>query len=695
LADGDVVRRITISATGEGIDSTTQSTQALASSVSDLTDKSSAWGNQMGILSTVLTGGVVAGLAGLLDYVVKANKELAGMDTTAHQVGLTLEAFQGIQFGGAIKGLSTDQINSGLERSASLLNDASRNSNSLSKELDANGISLKNSNGQLISENQLLGVAAELVRKAKNPGDQLAIAQMLGFTKEWIPLLEKGSSAIAGLADEAKNAGAMIDDETIKKATEFDDKWRKSSVEFQSYMKAAIADMLPAIDDVIERAAKLIQEVKKKGADLPGSIAKVAADNALSGVGVDPGKGILIDQDGLRGLREFQNSPIFSTDTWVNLGRALSSGIHFNVTPEMAAQNVPGFAASQITEPSYPTAKQMDAAFDKANPPDPGSRAHPADGLTSSDYENASPSKVASKDVANDAVDRAINSLRRHTDQQIADTKAVGLGDAALAGFRAEAAETAAVQANGGKETAAQSAAFAELKTKATEAAGALALAKANNDVSRGRATSLLSPEDVTIANQLKGLYPDVATALNSVQASGLRTNAALSGIASTASSTLTTGLADILDGTKSVSQGFGDMAKSILRSIEEMIIKLLIVGPLMRALQGGLTGGASILGITIPGHAAGTDSSPGGWHMIGEKGPELMNVPRGAQILPNGKMPPGGNTTTIQYNIDAAGADSGTIKRIQDVLNGHAKAITQQSNAMKSAQRMQQSGVG
>jgi len=80
----------------------------------------------LGSLSAILAGTVAAGLSGLLDYVVKANKELADMGNLARQVGLTLADFQGIQFGGAIKGLSTDQINSGLEKSASLLNDASR-----------------------------------------------------------------------------------------------------------------------------------------------------------------------------------------------------------------------------------------------------------------------------------------------------------------------------------------------------------------------------------------------------------------------------------------------------------------------------------------------------------------------------------------------------------------------------------------
>lgn len=125
-----------------------------------------------------------------------------------------------------------------------------------------------------------------------------------------------------------------------------------------------------------------------------------------------------------------------------------------------------------------------------------------------------------------------------------------------------------------------------------------VARAQVKADISFGRQTSLLSPEDVAIAQQLKNLYPDVATALASVEAQGLRTNQALSGLASTASGALTTGLTDILDGTKSVGQGFQDMSKIIIRAIQEMIVKLLIVQPLMQSLQGTLGGSTAGGGI-------------------------------------------------------------------------------------------------
>ena len=43
-----------------------------------------------------------------------------------------------------------------------------------------------------------------------------------------------------------------------------------------------------------------------------------------------------------------------------------------------------------------------------------------------------------------------------------------------------------------------------------------------------------------------------------------------------------------------------------------------------------------SILSTT---YASGTDSAPGGMALVGEKGPEIMHVPRGAQIIPNHKI--------------------------------------------------------
>lgn len=48
---------------------------------------------------------------------------------------------------------------------------------------------------------------------------------------------------------------------------------------------------------------------------------------------------------------------------------------------------------------------------------------------------------------------------------------------------------------------------------------------------------------------------------------------------------------------------------------------------------------------------AQGTDFAPGGMALVGERGPELINLPRGSQVIPNNKL---GSMGTVNININA-----------------------------------------
>lgn len=553
MADsGDVVKRITISATGENIDSTTSSVNSLSDAFDNVSGKSNSYSS---LLASLTGGALVAGFGAVLDYIVKANAGLAEMATTANQVGLSLKDFQSIQFAGAVTGISTDQINAGLEKSASLLNDASRNSNSLSKELDANGISIKNANGSLISENQLLTIAAGLISTAKNPGDQQAIATMLGLTKEWIPLLEKGATSFSGIADAAQAAGAIIDDDTIKKATEFDAAWKQSSAEWSAYMKSAMADLLPYLDDLINRAEQFIQKVKSSGGGLQGIVGSL--DPGLTVGSGDDKKIISIDTDGLnQATQEFRNAPAFSAEFWSSMGSVFSSAIKItsaNAYPvSQDAMNSGAYPKSTGPKNFDDLQKQTDRASD--------------------DEDDASEvfSKVVAKtDDTKSAYDRATSTIQKYIEVTKAASQSVDAGAAEQEKLKAIAELTAAGIKDGlTPAAAALKAQMSSLVPVASAAAEALAKAKIAASISFGASTSLLSSEDVAIATQLKTIYPDVATALNSVEAAGIRTNTALKGLSSSLETNLTSGLASIANGTKSVSAGFHDMATSILMTL-------------------------------------------------------------------------------------------------------------------------------
>jgi phage-related protein len=205
----------------------------------------------------------------------------------------------------------------------------------------------------------------------------------------------------------------------------------------------------------------------------------------------------------------------------------------------------------------------------------------------------------------------------------------------------------------------------------------------------------------VAIAQQLRGLYgDDIPKALASTQASALRLNEATKEVANTISNNLTSSLADVIDGTKTAGQAFQDFSKIVVRAIEEAIIKLLIVGPLMRGLQGGLgglfgvgsiagavgptsLGGAPLIGA----FADGTNSAPGGLARINEQGGEIVNLPNGAQVIPHdvsmalARRGGGGGAFAPVYNIDARGSTM-TESQFRAILADNNRHVLRQANA-------------
>jgi hypothetical protein len=64
-----------------------------------------------------------------------------------------------------------------------------------------------------------------------------------------------------------------------------------------------------------------------------------------------------------------------------------------------------------------------------------------------------------------------------------------------------------------------------------------------------------------------------------------------------------------------------------------------------------GTSAGAGIAG-AIPGFATGTDFAPGGFALVGEHGPEIVNLPRGSQVTPNNRVGMGNTINiTVQGN--------------------------------------------
>lgn len=214
-------------------------------------------------ISTSALTGALKGFAAAftLDKVIRgladANAELVRIGDTAKRVGLDLQRFQELQFAGRSNGLSSKDFGTGLEGLAENLNEARQKENELSKLFSDNNIKLKDRKGEVIGINDALGQVANLVRNAATEFDKIKIAESVGLTRDWVPLLEQGAEAINRQASAARAAGAVIDSDVIQKAKDFERDWSAAIQRWTTLFQANAGVIIGMIDTIIDKASGL------------------------------------------------------------------------------------------------------------------------------------------------------------------------------------------------------------------------------------------------------------------------------------------------------------------------------------------------------------------------------------------------------------------------------------------------------
>ncbi len=146
-----------------------------------------------------------------------------------------------------------------------------------------------------------------------------------------------------------------------------------------------------------------------------------------------------------------------------------------------------------------------------------------------------------------------------------------------------------------------------------------------------------------------------------------------------------------LIDGTKSLN----DVLADTLKRLSQMVLQAALlgdgplaslfgskssgggVGGLLGLITGGLTGGGGSSTVMVgnyamPKFAKGTDFAPGGMALVGENGPEILNIPRGGQVIPNNvlrRSAGGSQAITYAPNIDARGASVETVARLEQMM--------------------------
>jgi hypothetical protein len=130
--------------------------------------------------------------------------------------------------------------------------------------------------------------------------------------------------------------------------------------------------------------------------------------------------------------------------------------------------------------------------------------------------------------------------------------------------------------------------------------------------------------------------------------------------------------VSSIVQGTSSIGEAFSDLFAQISGDLISSGITSALSGLFGAAASGGkpaspglFSGFLGAMGIKT--YASGTRYAAGGLSLVGEAGPELINLRRGAQVHPNGSF--GGNVVTFAPTIHAPGADAAGLQQVRSEM--------------------------
>jgi len=414
----------------------------------------------------------IAGVRSFYDAVGKQTQILVDLEDRAQLAGLSVKEFQATLFAAMSAGVKEKDFFSGLDKISDDLTQASTRATEFGKLFEANGLSIKQQNGELISTKQALADIAGLMQSA-SPQVQQGIARIVGLSKDWIPFLRQGADAIEEQKKKAQDLGIIIDDDTIAKAREFNTQWKEAVAIWDLQFKASLASILPLLTQMAGLASQIIAGIG-------------VASSAV-------GRWTTPDEDKTKSqLNDQINDAYRLREIIAQIG-------------DLGQQSFAGFKGRNLAGllglPEDASIADVDKLLDKlAALYDKPSRL----------YVSPPQSTTQLPDMGQkDGLDKAIESAERHIAVMKANASAVGESEAAMAGLRVEADLYAAAERAGYKDLEQFADKFYDLRERMEQAKAAFDQWKAEGDANFARQTVGLSGVELQIAQIQRRLHGD------------------------------------------------------------------------------------------------------------------------------------------------------------------------------------------
>lgn len=196
----------------------------------------------------------------LARFVTQAAASADQLVNVADRLGITTEKLQELEFAARDANVETGAFDQALSFFTRQLGEASRGSGEFGKLLAANGIAIRDARGELRPMQDVLADYIDLAGKAANE-TELGQISFRGFGRgasDLGTLLKGGAAGLRASAEEARRTGAIMDDLRIRKLAKLDDAFRLAGEHISEVFRELVVSAGPAITGIIGELTKLL-----------------------------------------------------------------------------------------------------------------------------------------------------------------------------------------------------------------------------------------------------------------------------------------------------------------------------------------------------------------------------------------------------------------------------------------------------
>lgn len=177
------------------------------------------------------------------------------LDDLAEKTGIAAEQLSVLRYAGEVVGTPLEAIATGAKKLAVSMTEAAAGGKEATATFAAMGVSVKDSQGALKTQDQLLLDLADKFAGYEDGAGKAALAQRI-FGKsgvDMIPLLNQGSDGIRRLRGEAEGLGAVYGGDLAKQAANFNDNLKRLGLAAEGAKISILGGLLPAINELLNQ----------------------------------------------------------------------------------------------------------------------------------------------------------------------------------------------------------------------------------------------------------------------------------------------------------------------------------------------------------------------------------------------------------------------------------------------------------